>query len=126
MEFTLTESFNATPEELYQAWLDEDKHSAMTGSPAIISDSIGDGFESWDGYIWGINISLTANERILQSWRTSDFTDEEADSRVEILLKSTDNGTELTLHHTDLPEHGEQYIQGWKDHYFKPMKDFFG
>lgn len=126
MEFTVKETFTASPEVLYSAWLDEEKHSAMTGAPAIISNAVGDGFEAWDGYIWGTNISLKTNERILQSWRTSDFSEEEEDSRVEILFTPVDGGTEVTIRHTDLPDHGEQYIQGWKDHYFEPMQKFFG
>ena len=49
----------------------------------------------------------------------------EEDSRLEILLKEVDSQTELTLIHTNLSEHGEQYKKGWVNHYFKPMKEYF-
>jgi hypothetical protein len=45
---------------------------------------------------------------------------------LEINLEATDNGTLLTLRHSILPEHGEQYKQGWVEAYFEPMLNYFG
>tara|TARA_B100000809_G_scaffold246314_1_gene274169 strand:+ start:1124 stop:1261 length:138 start_codon:yes stop_codon:yes gene_type:complete len=33
--------------------------------------------------------------------------------------------TRLTLKHTNLPDHGMQYKDGWVEHYFEPMKTHF-
>ena len=73
----------------------------------------------------GTNLDLKPNSRIVQSWRTTEFSDEEPDSRLEILLEATDDGTRLTLRHTDLPDHGSQYKQGWIEAYFEPMLRYF-
>ena len=125
MEFTLTAKFNATAEEIYRAWLSTEQHAQMTGGDADVSDSIGDSFTSWDGYIFGKNLELEPNERIVQSWRTSEFKDDEEDSQIEITLRELQGETELTLKHTNLPSHGEQYRKGWEEHYFQPMKRYF-
>ena len=125
MEFTLKTIIDTSPKIIYTTWLNSNGHSKMTGGVASISDKIGDNFTAWDGYIEGKNLELETNKRILQSWRTSDFEEADEDSQIEILLNEIDGQTELTLIHTNLSEHGEQYKNGWDNHYFKPMKEYF-
>lgn len=125
MEFTLKTRIKASPEEIYSTWLSSDGHSKMTGGEATISDEIGAQFTAWDGYIIGTNLELEINKRIVQSWRTSQFEEEEEDSRIEIVLVEMDEETELTLLHANLPESGEHYRKGWEVHYFQPMKIYF-
>lgn len=121
----LKEVFNAKPYEIYEAWLDSAKHSKMTGGQAECGKNIGDSFTTWDGYIEGINIDLRQNEEIIQSWRTSEFDKNDDDSKLIIRLKELKEGTELTITQSNIPEGQTQYEQGWKDHYFSPMKSYF-
>lgn len=125
MEFTLKTIIPAHPQQVFDTWLSSNGHSQMTGGDAIISAQPGDGFTAWDGYISGKNILIEPHHRIVQSWRTSQFETDEPDSKIEILLNKVDGSTELTLIHTNLPESGEHYRQGWEDHYFQPMKKYF-
>jgi len=97
----------------------------MTGGTAVVSFVPGESFEAWDGYIKGINLELERPVRILQSWRTSEFVESEKDSLLEVLFEKEGEGTRITIHHSDLPEHGMQYQQGWIDSYFEPMKAYF-
>ena len=125
MEFTLKTVIKASMTEIFNTWLSSSGHTKMTGGEAVFSDKIGERFTAWDGYIEGTNIHLEPYRRIVQSWRTSDFEKEDQDSQIEILLREVDEGTELTLIHTNLPESGEHFKKGWDDHYFQPMKLFF-
>jgi len=125
ISFEISEVFPAAPEEIYQAWLDSEAHSKMTSGAAIISDVVGEAFTAWDGYIRGTNLELESPARIVQDWRTSEFTDDEGDSRLEVLFNKEGGGTRVTIRHSNLPEHGMQYKQGWVDSYFTPMKSFF-
>ena len=125
MEFTLKVEFNVTPEAIYETWLSSNGHSAMTGGEATITDRVGDPFTAWDGYIKGKNLELEQHGRIVQSWRTTQFEADEPDSLLEIVLTAIDGGTLLTLNHSKVPESGEHYKQGWEDHYFQPMMQFF-
>lgn len=125
MEFTLKTRFKASPQVVYQTWLNSVGHTNMTGSDAEITDKVGDSFSAWDRYIEGSNIELEPHKRILQSWRTSEFEDDEEDSIIEIILDDVNGETELTLIHTKLSGSGEQYKDGWKNHYFVPMKEYF-
>jgi len=124
--FTLTTIIPASPEEIYQAWLDSLAHSEMTGGAANMSDQIGAAVSAWDGYIRGRNLELVPGERIVQSWRTSEFADEHGDSVITILLQETNEGTLLTLEHSNVPDEQRSYEEaGWQENYFEPMVAYF-
>ncbi len=124
MEFTLKTTLNATAKQIYSTWLSSEGHTNMTGGEASITDKIGGKFTVWDGYITGKTIELNPYNRILQSWRTSQFEEHEEDSILEILLNEINGETELTLIHSNVPKDGEHYKEGWENHYFIPMKAF--
>ncbi len=125
--FTLSETIPTTPRQIYDAWLDSDGHAAMTGSAAQASPREGAAFTAWGGYIGGRNLVLQPGRRIVQSWRTTRFTPADADSQIEVLLEPVEGGTRLTLHHTNVPDgHAGYQDGGWQDHYFEPMKRWFG
>jgi activator of HSP90 ATPase len=125
MKFTIKTTINTSAKNIYDAWLSSDGHSNMTGGEATASKSIGDEFTAWDGYITGKNIELEENERIVQSWRSTEFDAADEDSLIEVLLAENNGITELTLHHSNLPEGEDHYKNGWDEHYFQPMKAFF-
>ncbi len=117
----------AKASDIYEAWLNSEGHTAITGSPAHVDGKVGGKFTAWDGYIFGTTLEVTPNQRIIQSWRTSEFPDDTPDSRVEVLFEEVPGGTKITLTHSDMPEDQvESYKQGWDDFYFKPMKQYFG
>ena len=115
----------AKPDEVYKAWLDSKEHSEMTGGEANVSDVIGAPFQAWDEYIEGINLELEPGKRILQNWRTTEFEDSDEDSLLEILFEAEEGQTRVTIRHSNLPDHGMQYKQGWVDAYFTPMQEYF-
>jgi len=123
--FRVSELIPATPERIYHAWLNSREHELMTGSAAEISDEIGSEFSVWDGYITGKNLELNPPLRILQEWRTTEFDESDPDSLLEITFVLEKDNTRVTIRHSELPDHGMQYQQGWIDAYFTPMKEFF-
>jgi uncharacterized protein YndB with AHSA1/START domain len=124
--YTLTSIIPATPQQIYEAWLDSIAHSEMTGGEANMSDEIGAEVSAWDGYITGSNLELVPSERIVQAWRTSEFADEHDDSIVTVTLEPVDEGTLLTLVHSNVPDAHRSYEEGgWESQYFEPMKAYF-
>jgi activator of HSP90 ATPase len=114
------------PKILYNAWLNSNEHTAFTKSKASIEKKVGSTFTAHDGYISGKNELLHMNKRIVQSWRTTDFEEETIDSTLEISFEKVEKGTKITLAHSNLPvDSGKSYRKGWRDHYFKPMKEYF-
>jgi uncharacterized protein YndB with AHSA1/START domain len=124
--FTLTATIPASPEEIYQAWLDSIGHSEMTGGEAEMSDLVGAEVSAWDGYISGRNLELVPGERIVQSWRTSEFGNEQEDSVITVVLQEIGGVTLLTLEHSNVPDEHRSYEEGgWQSNYFEPMVAYF-
>ena len=125
--FTLTDTVPATPQQIYDAWLSSRGHTKMTGSTARAKPEEGAAFSAWGGYIKGRNLTLEPGRRIVQSWRTTKFVRKDPDSQIEVLLESVADGTRITLHHTNVPDGHTGYQDGgWQQHYFEPMKQYFG
>ncbi|MFT4737135.1 MAG: activator of HSP90 ATPase [Cyclobacteriaceae bacterium] len=125
MEFTCSTILPAAVDKVYETFLNSDLHAAMTGGKASISNEVGSTFKTWDGYIWGKNLELRPHSYIKQTWKTSDFLDEQEFSVVEFSFEQTNAGTVLTIHHSQLTAADAHYKAGWEDHYFKPMKAYF-
>jgi activator of HSP90 ATPase len=124
--FKLSCTLPASPEAVYEAWLDSSSHSAMTGSAASIGKRVGDPFSAWEGYIEGATLELTPGKRIVQSWRTAEFDASDPDSTVAVDLEPTKSGTRLILSHSGVPDgHTDYENGGWRDFYFVPMKTYF-
>ena len=116
-------TFKVTPHEVYEALMDSDKHSLFTGSKAKISREIGGKFTAFDGYSEGTNLELIPDKKIVQTWRASDWPAGHY-SRVSFSLKELEGGTRLTFTQTGVPEEQfEDISQGWRDYYWKPMKE---
>ena len=93
MEFSLKTIIKAPAEKVFNAWLDSKQHAEMTGGEAICSDVIGTEFSAWNGYITGVNLVIEPFHKIIQSWRTDEFEENEEDSLLEILFKEIPEGT---------------------------------
>ncbi len=125
-EFTLTVKLPASPEEVFDAWLSSEGHTAMTGGVAHMTRAVGGAFDTWDGYITGRTIEMDPGRRILQAWRTRHFTSEDGDSLIEVTLEAKGDATVLTLRHSKVPDGQTSYEEsGWQDYYFKPMQRRF-
>ncbi len=126
-DFTLSDIIPASPQDIYDAWLSTEGHTAMTGGEAHTNADVGGVFDAWGGYINGVNLELEPGRRILQTWRTTNFEEGQEDSQIEVLLEPADGGTKLTLHHRNVPtDHPGYEDGGWKKSYFDPMKAHFG
>jgi uncharacterized protein YndB with AHSA1/START domain len=125
-DFEVSDTIPATPQQIYDAWLHGESHSEMTGGDADISPTVGAPFEAWDGYINGRNVELVPGVRIVQTWRTTKFTDADEDSRITVTFKAAGNGTLVTVRHQNVPDGHTGYQNGgWQESYFDPMKRYF-
>jgi len=125
-DFTLTALMPVSPQVIYDTWIDSRGHTERTGSAAEMSAEVGGGYTAWDGYIFGRNIELVPHSRIVQSWRTAEFGDDDPDSTIIVSLEPADGGTRLTLEHRGVPDGQTDYEQGgWEENYFAPMREYF-
>jgi uncharacterized protein YndB with AHSA1/START domain len=116
----------ASPEQIYEAFIDAKKHSAFTGSKATSSPKVGGKFTAWDGYISGKNLELERGKRIVQEWITTDWPQGYPPSRLELTFTKTKGGTEISMVHSNVPEEQANDIaEGWNEFYWKPLKKYF-
>jgi activator of HSP90 ATPase len=126
-EFEQSATVPASPEAVYDAWMSSAGHAAMTGADATVDPVVGGNFIAWNGFIWGRTLSLEPSRRIVQSWRTSEFAESDADSEIEVTLEPVDAGTLLYLVHRNVPSDQRGYENGgWQGSYFEPMTRYFG
>ncbi len=119
-------TFKASAHEVYEALMDSRQHSRFTGDKASISRKVGGKFTAYGGYIEGTNLELTPDQKIVQSWRARDWPEGHF-SRVTYSLKEANGGTRLTFTQSGVPdEFYDEIGQGWRDFYWKPMKEMLG
>ena len=102
--------------------MDSKKHAAFTGGKASISRKVGGKYSAYDHYITGKNLELVPDKKIIQSWRAVGWA-EGVFSTITFTLTPIPEGTRLDFTHEDVPEGTEEeFIQGWIDNYWEPMK----
>jgi activator of HSP90 ATPase len=126
-DFELSASIPAEPGDVYDAWLSSERHSAMTGGSATIDPVVGGRYVAWDGFITGETIVLEPQRRVVQTWRTTKFTDADVDSQIDVRFEPEGGGTRLTVRHSAVPDDDRGYEEGgWERSYFAPMRAYFG
>lgn len=117
---------NASPIEVYEAFMNSQKHSEFTGSKATGTPKEGAEFSAWDGYISGKNLELVKGKKIVQEWITTDWPKDYPPSRLELKFKDLGDKTEIAMTHSKVPANQETSLrQGWLDFYWKPLKEYF-
>ena len=116
---------NTKAKDLYDLYMDAKKHSEATMAPAKITAKEGSRFSAHEDYIGGKNLRLVKNKLIVQTWRASNWKNEDPDSIFIISLEAKGNDTVLHAIHANLPdEHADSINKGWHDYYWKPWKKY--
>lgn len=117
---------HASPSRIYEALLDAKKFSDFSGLPAEIHREEGGVFSLFSGQILGRNVELVPDHRIVQAWRAASWP-EGVYSIARFELKAKGSGARLVFDHTGFPpELREHLASGWQEHYFAPLKKYFG
>ena len=118
--------FDASPLEVYEAYVDPKKHAEFTGTAVEGTPEVGGRFIAGDGYITAKYIRLEPGKSIKHEWTTTEWPAGYPPSILELTLKAKGKGTELTMVHSKVPaEQAEYYAEGWKDFYWEPLKKHF-
>ena len=117
---------NATPAVLYELFMDSDKHSTATASPAKVSRKVGGKWSAFDGMICGKTLALLPNQMIVQTWRSTAWKKTDPDSiLVAQFEKSASGGATVYLTHVGVPEYDHKGVtQGWIKYYWDPWRKY--
>lgn len=115
----------ANPKDVFEYYPTPAKHIAFTGSPATTSRRMGAKFTAWDGYISGKNLKLVKDKKIVQEWKTCEWSKGHPSSKLEFNLAARKGGTEVKMTHSRVPaEPIEKYREGWRTSYWTPLGEY--
>ncbi len=131
--------FKANRKRVYEALTDAkqfDKVIQISGAvktgmvkapnPAEISREAGGAFALFGGYIFGRQLELVPNERIVQAWRVGSW-EPGIYSIARFELVEQGSGTKIVFDHMAFPKgDGEHLAAGWKMNYWEPLEKFLG
>lgn len=121
-----TVTLDASPETLYDLFMNAKKHSKLTGSDVKMSTKINGKFDVFDGYCHGYNIELEKGKKIVQAWHfAEEGWPEDHFSICTFSFEKAGNKTRLTFTQSGIPEHKAEALKnGWKEFYWNPIKHY--
>jgi len=122
-----TVRFPASPEELFDSYLDPGRHATITGHPVTISTKPGSEFRAFDGMLSGRIVAVVPKRLVVQTWRSGQWKKKDADS-ILILAFSGDPGYgQIDLVHVNIADQDVQGVtEGWEKFYWAPWRKFLG
>jgi uncharacterized protein YndB with AHSA1/START domain len=116
----------APPAELYAMYLDPAAHASFTGGGAVtIEATAGSDWSAFDGRIHGRILALTPGRRIVQSWRSFEWEEQDLDSVLMLALTPSVPGATVELAHVGVPERlYDTLVSGWPARYWQPWRSY--
>ena len=117
--------FKASPQALFELYLDSGKHSKATGQPAKLGRKPGDSFTAFGGALRGKNLLIVRNKMIVQLWRSMSFKKSDPDSILVLTFGKSAKGGRVDLVHVNVPIHDRSGVtKGWNKYYWKPWQAY--
>lgn len=117
--------FAATPQELYDIYLDPKKHAAFTGGPCKISAKPGSRFDAFDGQLTGTMLYTVPGKLIVQRWRSCEFKATDPDSILVLTFVPDGKGARIEMVHANVPQQDHKGVtEGWPKYYWEPLRKY--
>ncbi len=118
-------TFSASPEALYDIYMDSKKHGAAVGSKASVSRKVGGRFSVFGGGVSGKNLAVVPNRTVVQTWRGNTWKSTDPDSILILTFSRAPGGGRIDLVHANVPDHDQAGIKsGWHKYYWRPWKAY--
>ena len=108
-------SLPASPDRLFDMYLDPEQHSAFTGSPVTISPRPGAEFRAFDGVLEGTILQVVPKRLIVQSWRSPHWGPADLDSTLILTFWPEADSGRIELTHVNVVDTDFAGVsQGWE------------
>ena len=115
----------ASPERLFDMYLDPTEHAAFTGFPVTISGTPGAPFRAFDGVLTGTILQVVPKQLIVQSWRSPHWTEQDIDSTLILTFLPDAGGGRIELVHVNIVERDFAGVShGWEKFYWTPWREY--
>ena len=121
----LAASLPASPDRLFDMYLDPVEHSAFTGSPVTISAHPGAPFCAFDNALTGTILQVVPKRLVVQSWRSPFWSSADVDSTLILTFLPDKDGGRIELVHVNvLDEDFAGVSHGWEKYYWSPWRAY--
>ena len=111
--------------ELYETYMDPQKHAELIGAPVKISEEAGSPFEAFGGLVTGTTLQVVRHRLIVQSWRSVNFAKTDPNSILVLSFTPEDEDGRIDLVHVNVPSSDSQGVcGGWDSRYFAPWLEW--
>ena len=122
---TLAAMLPASPERLYDMYLDPKSHAAITGATVEISGARGSSFRAFDGVLEGVMLHTQPKRLIVQSWRSRGWESDDIDSILVLSFYPEGDAARIELVHANVPVSDYAGVcQGWEKFYWTPWRAY--
>lgn len=114
---------NASAEEVFEALVNPELIQIWSGDEAKMSADIGAEFTLWSGQMFGKNMEVVPNKKLVQEWCYEQWNEP---SKVTITIKAKGKTSTVTLMHENVPDKSLNSIaDGWDTYYFGAIQEMF-
>lgn len=108
--------------DVWKALTDPKTIDKWGAGPSVMSDKEGFEFKLWGGDIWGKNIEVENNKKLVQEW----FGDKwDKPSIVAFTISEEDGTVNIKLDQRNIPDlEFEDIKMGWDEYYIGPLIEF--
>jgi|SRR5687767_7531182 activator of HSP90 ATPase len=118
-------SLPATPDKLFDMYLDAETHAAFTGMPVTLEPHAGGVFRAFAGMLSGKILHIEPKTLIVQTWRSANWPLTAMDSVLTLSFWAAEDGTRIELVHANIPEEDFAGVsQGWEKYYWTPWRAY--
>jgi activator of HSP90 ATPase len=118
-------SLPASPDKLFDIYLDPVAHAEFTGLPVTIEPRAGGVFRAFDGMISGTILHVEPKSLIVQTWRSANWPLTAMNSVLTLSFWSEKDGARIELVQVNVPEEDFAGVsQGWERYYWTPWHNY--
>ena len=111
---------------VYDTWLNQFEHGAITEALAFITPQVEGSFRLWGGAVTGQFLALERPTKIVKTWRTVDFESWMPDTRVTMRFLERPNGSRISIRHELIPvQMFAQFRFAWMEYYPPRLQRYF-
>jgi activator of HSP90 ATPase len=121
----LAASLPASPDKLFDMYLDAEVHAAFTGLPVTLEPRAGGLFRAFDDMLSGTILHIEPKSLIVQTWRSANWPLTAMDSVLTLSFWSEKDGARIELVQVNVPEEDFAGVsQGWEKYYWTPWHNY--
>ena len=120
-----TVTFNCTPEDLFDVFMNSRDHAAVTGSTAHVTRKPGTHFVAYAGWIEGYTLDCKPGKEIVQAWRGKDWAKGDWSLCTFRFTKMTGGRCKMVFTQVGIPQAKYKKVaNGWTSFYWNKIRDW--